>query len=318
MNDLSPETPLSVLTFNVDGEPKPEKRPRWARRTGHMHRDRSADGWKHATRAAAVLAVIESGWPAPVDGTVPLGVDLVFRFERPAGHYQKGAQRASLRAGAPIFHVGTPDRDNAQKAILDGLGRFDGLPSLLWADDKQVAAGVVVKRYADPGELPGVLITIYPLIVPMRDRPASLSLTNGESWWIDRRRAGLSIDGAAALLGVSAHAYRAWETGDRTGPKRELKTITAGEWCAVLRARHNLTRSELAQLTGLGTKWIDEAELGHVDPAPLVAWWQRYLRNLQRAYTEAPGLTEGEHGVVRELPRPRLDDRPRPPVSERD
>lgn len=297
-----------VLAFDVLGEPLPEKRPRWARRTGHMHRDRSADPWKRALRAAAVGAIATANdWAGPIASPAPLSLDIELRFERPPEHT---APDGAVHPGAPTWHAVKPDRDNCEKAILDGLGKFDGLAPLLWTDDQQVAVGILTKRFTRAGEQQGARLTLYRLEPPMAAR-ARITLTNGEAWWIDRRRAGLSVDAMAELLGMSPGIYRLWELDARESPRRELDEITAGEWCAVLRARHGLTTRELGTLSGLVPGWIVDAEFGRVEAGALVAWWQRYLRNLSEHYANPPLPPGAKVGVLRVPPPHKLDARPR-------
>lgn len=297
-----------VLAFDVVGKPMPQGRPRWARRTGHMHHDRSADGWKGAVRAAALLATLETpGWTGVLQPPVPLLLDIVLRFPRPGAHLLADG---SVHPGAPTWHTGTPDKDNCEKAILDGLGTFDGLPPLLWGDDRQVAVGTVTKRFVRSGEAPGASVLLYRLDPPMEEL-AKLTLTNGEAWWLDRRRAKLSVPAMAELLGVSQGIYRSWERDAIDAPRRELATITAGEWCALLRVRHNLTLRELSGLTALPASVLSLAENDEAPPDPLVAWWQRYLRALHRSYVAPPVPPGPKEGVLRLRTAPTLRDRPR-------
>ena len=65
-----------------------------------------------------------------------------------------------LKQSAPSHHTQVPDKDNLEKAVLDALGNFDGMPPLVWCDDSQVYKGRTSKRWTEPGELPGVFIAI--------------------------------------------------------------------------------------------------------------------------------------------------------------
>lgn len=297
-----------VLAFQCVGTPVPERRARWSPRTMRMHRDRSADEWKGALRAAAVHATLDTPtWAGPILPPVPLSLDIVLRFPRHPLHLLPDG---TVHFGAPEWHADAPDKDNCEKAILDGLGAFDGLQPLLWGDDRQVAVGNVTKRFTRTGEQPGAALFLYRLDEPMEPL-AQLTLTNGEAWWLDRRRAKLSIDDMAGLLGISPGIYRQWEREARDSPRRELSSITAGEWCAVLRVRHNLTLRELAALSGIPGGTIGAIEDDREPFEPLVAWWQRYLRALHRSYVAPPVPGGPEHGVVRAAPRLDLKKRPR-------
>jgi len=90
---------------------------------------------------------------APLTG--PLRVDIEAIFRRPKKHFWTGKRAHLLRDDAPTMHTRTPDRDNVDKLILDALTNVG-----FWLDDCQVCAGEVRKRYADPGEETGAIITI--------------------------------------------------------------------------------------------------------------------------------------------------------------
>jgi len=194
--------------------------------------------------------------------------------------------------------------------VLDGLGVFDGLPALLWTDDRQVSFGARSKRFTRAGEQPGAFLSLYLLEAPVTTL-ATITLTDGETWWINRRRAKLSTKEMAGLLGVGDGVYRLWERDAREAPRCELGTITAGEWCSVLRARHGITTRELAELCGIPVSIILDVEANARDAEPLVAWWQRYLRHLHEGYTNPPLPSAPSVGVLR-VPSPHgIKDRPR-------
>lgn len=52
------------------------------------------------------------------------------------------------------------DADNYAKATLDALTKRQ----LGWLDDDQVVALVSLKRFAQPGEVPHILVWVYPII----------------------------------------------------------------------------------------------------------------------------------------------------------
>jgi len=138
---------VTPIEFFIVGEPRPQPRPRVAR--GHAYNPPGlVDAWKGAI-----------GWgckahrpPHPLVG--PMRVDLWFYFPRPKYHFRKDGQ---LKQEAPIRHIVRPDRDNAEKVILDCLTRAG-----FWDDDCQVCAGEVNKLYANTE--PGVRVVITPLI----------------------------------------------------------------------------------------------------------------------------------------------------------
>lgn len=154
----TPDEPF--LAFFCPGEPRPEPRPR-ASRTGRIYVPSDAHDWKHAVRAAAVEAVLAK-WArlqAPVSDRA-FGVHLEFRFARPASHFGTGRNGASVRLSAPAAKISRPDLDNLAKAVLDALGAWQGLPSLLWADDSQVVVLTVQKAYCNAQEAAGCEITL--------------------------------------------------------------------------------------------------------------------------------------------------------------
>ncbi len=89
----------------------------------------------------------------PLSGS--LKVSITFIFKRPKSHYRTGKRANELKEYVPVYHTAKPDRDNAEKAVLDILTQIG-----FWRDDAQVAAGEVSKIYADPGMIPGALIDV--------------------------------------------------------------------------------------------------------------------------------------------------------------
>lgn len=141
------------INFFVQGEPKGQPRPRACLRGKHagVYDPGTADGWKLQVSISAKPFVPK----APLTG--PLKVDLMLYFPRPKSHYRTGRHAGVLRDDAPKWHTSKPDRDNAEKAILDQLTvmRF-------WNDDSQACLGLISKQYeTDRG--PGCEVSIWPL-----------------------------------------------------------------------------------------------------------------------------------------------------------
>lgn len=88
----------------------------------------------------------------PLDG--PLRVDLYMYYLRPDKHYGTGRNAGKLKPSAPIWKTTRPDRDNADKIILDALNK------IFWTDDARVCAGEIIKQYS---EVPRTEIYITPL-----------------------------------------------------------------------------------------------------------------------------------------------------------
>ena len=132
---------MNPIIIEVSGVPKGQPRARAFYKPGlgvRVYDPGSAEGWKGQIALAArpVLPV------TPLDG--PIRVDIDFRFPRPKGHYGAGKNAAVLKPGAPSWHTAKPDRDNAEKAVLDCLTQLGA-----WRDDAQACCGEVTKRYGD-------------------------------------------------------------------------------------------------------------------------------------------------------------------------
>lgn len=150
-----------MIYFDVIGDPAPSPRPRvmhLGEKRARIYVPSSADPWKRQVRAAAVDALAGHVLFPP---GVAVEVHLAFRLARPKNHLRGGRLSGTIKPQAPRWHVQRPDRDNLEKAVLDALGAFLGLPPLVWCDDSQVVAGRTTKRWADPGETPGVAVAIW-------------------------------------------------------------------------------------------------------------------------------------------------------------
>ena len=137
---------LTPIELFIPGVPKGQPRPKAFNRGKHagVYDPGTANEWKAAIHLHSRPYVPSDPLP------MPLRVDLTFYFPRPKGHYRSNGQ---LKESAPVWHVGKPDRDNAEKAVLDQL-----TVSRMWVDDSQVCDGPIKKRYAN-GQ-PGVKIRI--------------------------------------------------------------------------------------------------------------------------------------------------------------
>jgi Holliday junction resolvase RusA-like endonuclease len=135
---------MRPIVIVVPGDPKGQPRARAFYKKGlgvRMYDAGTAEGWKGLI-ALASKPFIDSGFP--ISG--PLRVTIDFRFARPKSHYRTGKHSAELRPDAPMFHTSKPDRDNAEKAVLDCLTRIG-----MWRDDSQVCCGEVRKTWAIVG-----------------------------------------------------------------------------------------------------------------------------------------------------------------------
>ena len=141
-----------MIAFSVYGNPKGQPRARAFFRKGHgvrMYDAGTAEGWKGLIAMAARDHI-----PAtPLEG--PLAVSITFCFERPKSHYRTGKHAGELRPDAPYWHPCKPDRDNADKAVLDCLTTIG-----MWKDDCQVCSGTIRKLWGEPA---GMLVKIEEL-----------------------------------------------------------------------------------------------------------------------------------------------------------
>lgn len=142
---------MNPIIIEVYGEPKGQPRARAFYKPGlgvRMYDSGSAEGWKGqialAARFCASLGILG-----------PVRVDIDFMFPRPKAHFRTGKHAGELRPDAPVWHTSKPDRDNAEKAVLDCLTQLG-----VWRDDCQVCAGEVTKRYSNR---PGATIAITKL-----------------------------------------------------------------------------------------------------------------------------------------------------------
>lgn len=129
---------MNSITIEVVGNPKGQPRPRATIRGKHaaMYDDR-----KHAVyswRQMIALAAQPIRPEQPIDG--PIRVDYTLYFPRPKSHFNS---KGVVKPKAPQWYTSKPDRDNADKAILDTLTQLG-----FWRDDAQVCAGEIEKVYA--------------------------------------------------------------------------------------------------------------------------------------------------------------------------
>lgn len=103
---------------------------------------------------AAVLDAMPYDWQR-IEKPTAVGVDLLFRFDRPAAHYGSGRNAAFLKDTAPRHHVTSPDVDKLARAVLDSLTATG-----VYADDSQVTSLTARKFYVRPGDRPGVVIQV--------------------------------------------------------------------------------------------------------------------------------------------------------------
>lgn len=150
---------MTAITFAVRGLPVAQGTARAfvaggkARIATDSNRPNSPIGaWRGAIASAASEAMgQEPAWAGPTTVTV------FFVFPRPASHYLPANGRRAvpeLRLDAPRFHVGKPDIDKLERALLDGI------TNVVVRDDSQVAGVRKWKVYEDDERRPGCQVQI--------------------------------------------------------------------------------------------------------------------------------------------------------------
>jgi len=125
--------------FTVFGDPIPKARPRTVRKGGRTwsYTPKKVTQWEAVVREEA-----SKHFDEPLSG--PVALTLVFYLSRPKTRRKEN------------YVVTTPDLDNLEKALIDGLNE------VAFLDDRQVVVKNAVKRYIVTGE-PRVEVTIIPL-----------------------------------------------------------------------------------------------------------------------------------------------------------
>ena len=132
----------AALRFDVPGVPRPQGSKRHVGNGVMVESCKELKGWRQAVTETAIAAGA-GRWDGPVR------VELVFRFDRPKGHWGK----RGLLPSAPAEKVTKPDLDKLSRGVLDALWPC-------WGDDAQVVELLARKRFCEQGELPGVLVLV--------------------------------------------------------------------------------------------------------------------------------------------------------------
>lgn len=111
-----------------------------------------------------------------------------------------------------------------------------------------------------------------------RPEPATLKkLSHGETLLLWRRREGMNQLTAAARLGVSPDAYRAWEADRRCWagppPKQRLGRLHPRELCVIARRRARLKQWQVAEQVGCSRLWVVQMEDGAAPVDRLAKFW---------------------------------------------
>lgn len=127
------------VCFTVEGDPVSKARPRTVRKGGRTwsYTPKKVKRWEDTVREEATKFFDE-----PFNG--PVGVSLAFYLKRPKSRRKEN------------FVITTPDMDNLEKAVLDGLNE------VAYVDDKFVVVKSAVKLYCRTG-VPRVEVRVIPL-----------------------------------------------------------------------------------------------------------------------------------------------------------
>lgn len=160
---------MTELIIRVPGTPVAQPRTKAALVRGfvRVYTPGKANSWKDTIAHFAQATVAEKGWQKP-DRSIGLCVDIDFHFPRPSG---SGYRKSSL------WKFTKPDRDNLDKAVLDGL-TWSGIIH----DDAQVVDGRIRKLIDDDWH--GAVIRISPaespdLPIGAKSRPMPKALELG-------------------------------------------------------------------------------------------------------------------------------------------
>jgi Holliday junction resolvase RusA-like endonuclease len=125
-----------VVTFEVEGNPIPKSRPRFARRGQFVQTYTDAKTIDYETQVA-MKARQAIGASEPLQGA--LTVFLYLRYEVPPS-YSKKRKEACLRG---VEYPKKIDIDNVYKSITDAMN------GIVYTDDSQIVEAHITKVYAE-------------------------------------------------------------------------------------------------------------------------------------------------------------------------
>lgn len=122
-----------MLRFTVPGLPQGKGRPRLSTRGGFARAFTPQKTVAYEGLIALAGQEAMNGVP-PLDGPVSIAVTAFFPIPQSWSKRKKAAAH---------WHTSKPDGDNILKAVGDGLN------SIAWSDDSQVALATITKRYGN-------------------------------------------------------------------------------------------------------------------------------------------------------------------------
>lgn len=154
------------MTIDVIGTPQPQGSARAFNNPKGGRPIVTSDNKKLRPWRQDIRETVREHWGARPPHAGALCVRVVFRFQRPVGHFGKHG----LLPSAPVAMTVRPDLDKLVRAVLDALKDAG-----VYRSDAQVVQLVDCrKRYCLPGEAPGVTIDLQPNIES--ERPAVTQL----------------------------------------------------------------------------------------------------------------------------------------------
>lgn len=147
---------MSRISFTVNGDPAPQGSKRYVGNGRMIEMSKKIKPWRKAVVEAAEAAMLASDeWDTATDA---VGMEVTFRFRRPANHYGTGRNATTLKDTAPIY-VTSKNKGDTDK-ILRSTG--DALTdSRVVHDDSLIVAVHAFKVYAASHETPGATISLY-------------------------------------------------------------------------------------------------------------------------------------------------------------
>lgn len=142
----------SVIHLKFLGEPAPQGSKTVTRYGSVREVSTKIQPW----RASVQYACDEQYKGAPI--AEPVALDVTFVLPRPKGDYGTGRNATKLKPSAPMHHTKTPDLDKLLRGLLDPMTVKCGGNVL--SDDSIVIELNGKKRYAEPGESVGALVSI--------------------------------------------------------------------------------------------------------------------------------------------------------------
>lgn len=136
-----------LLTFHAPGVPVPGGSKRGFIIKSKSGGQRVAMSDMGGARGKDWSSVLKLAASQAMDGRAPfdepLELTVLFQMPRPRGHYGTGKRSATLKASAPVWHVGAPDATKLMRRLEDAL------KAIVWRDDSLVCVQRAWKVYAN-------------------------------------------------------------------------------------------------------------------------------------------------------------------------